>query len=197
MVSTVITALRPELKLDRRVLVLLIVVIMAVLLPYLLRTQVNIDAARLAGAGYVVLFLIGFVGGATFFLPVPCLPLVFAAAGMFNPAFVALSAASGMALGMGATYLLGHRVRDRINWRISARSDRLGTIVRALAGWLRRSSALTAFVLAVMPNPVYDFAGLIAGSSQVSVSRFLMGVFLGKTTQTLIVSLAGFAASAI
>ncbi|MBI4305762.1 MAG: VTT domain-containing protein [Chloroflexi bacterium] len=186
------TTIRPGLRFDRRLVTVVAAITLAILLPVLLQNYVRIDAEALAGAGYAALFLIAFVSGATFFLPVPILPLVFAGASLFNPGLVALVAATGMALGMGLTYFLGAWIRDHLNWRVATRADRLGAIVRVVGIWLRRSSVLGAFILAATPNPVYDFAGVIAGSAQAPLGRFMAGVFLGKLTQALIVAIAGF-----
>jgi membrane protein YqaA with SNARE-associated domain len=191
MVARVITTINPGLAVDRRLVTIIFAITLAVLLPVVLRSYIP-DPHSLAGAGYAALFLVGFVGGATFFLPMPILPLVFASAAMFNPGLVAVIATIGMVLGMGLTYFMGAWTRDHVNWRVATRSDRLGAIVRTVGEWLSRSSVTSSFALALVPNPIYDFIGVIAGSAQAPFGRFILGIFLGKIAQTLIVALAGF-----
>ncbi|MBI4220900.1 MAG: VTT domain-containing protein [Chloroflexi bacterium] len=186
------TTIRPGLRFDRRLVTLLAAVTVAVALPFILQNYIRFDPEALAGAGYAVLFVVAFLSGATFFLPVPILPLVFAGASLFNPGLVALVAAAGMALGMGLTYFMGSWMREHMNWRVATRADRLGAIVRIVGLWMRRSSVLGPFILAATPNPVYDFAGVIAGSAQAPLGRFMAGIFLGKLAQTLVVAIVGF-----
>lgn len=190
MVARVITTITPGLAIDRKMVALLVAIGLAILLPVLLRNYIP-DTQSVAGAGYAALFVVGFLSGATFFLPMPILPLVFAAGGIFNPGLVALSSATGMALGMGLTYFIGTWIRDLVNWRIATRADRLGAAVRNVGEWLTRSSFVGAFALAAVPNPIYDFAGVIAGSAHAPFARFMLGTFLGKMAQAIAVAVAG------
>lgn len=188
--------MNPGLGVDRKLVVLLLAITLAVLLPVALRHYVP-NPQALAGAGLAALFLIGFLGGATFFLPMPILPLVFVSGSMFNPGLVALVSAAGMVLGMGVTYFMGGWVRDHINWRVATRSDRLGALTRNVGEWLSRSSLLSSFTLAAVPNPIYDFIGVIAGSARAPFGRFMLGITLGKLAQTLTVALAGYLSTRI
>jgi uncharacterized membrane protein YdjX (TVP38/TMEM64 family) len=61
--------------------------------------------------------------------------------------------------------------------------------------WFASSGVTSSFILAVVPNPVYDFAGIIAGSVRVPLARFLLGTMLGKSMQTFGVAMAGFLAA--
>ncbi|MBI2965817.1 MAG: VTT domain-containing protein [Chloroflexi bacterium] len=190
MVTSVITTITPGFAVDRKMVALLVAIGLAILLPVLLHNYIP-DAQSFAGAGYAALFVVGFLSGATFFLPMPILPLVFTAGGIFNPGLVALSSATGMAAGMGLTYFIGAWIRHLINWRIATRADRLGAAVRNVGAWLNHSSFVSAFALAAVPNPIYDFAGVIAGSAHAPIGRFMLGIFLGKMVQAIVVAVAG------
>lgn len=187
----VITAFKPDRPFDRRLLITAFTLIFAFSVPLVLHGRLQVDLPAVAGLGYVGLLLLGLIGGATFFMPVPSLPFVFLGAGLIDPIAVAMVAALGMTLGMGLTYFFGVGGRHIINWRIASRPDRLGALVRFISGKMARSGVRTSFLLAAVPNPVYDFAGLIAGSSRIPFGRFILGVFLGKAAQTLCVAALG------
>jgi membrane protein YqaA with SNARE-associated domain len=196
MVTRVITTIGPAIGMDRRLIVLATAIAVAVALPLVLRAHVP-DPQAIASAGYAALFVAGFLSGATLVLPMPVLPLVFSSASMFNPGLVTITAAAGMALGMGVTYFMGAWVRDHVNWRVATRADRVGLLTRILGGWFSKSCTLCAFVLAAVPNPVYDFAGIIAGSARAPFGGFMLGITLGKLAQTLAVAMSGYYATHI
>ena len=48
-----------------------------------------------------------------------------------------------------------------------------------------------SFLIAATPNPVFDYAGLIAGASRLDARRFLAGTFAGKMTQASVIAVLG------
>jgi membrane protein DedA with SNARE-associated domain len=50
---------------------------------------------------------------------------------------------------------------------------------------------LTLFILAVIPNPLVDLAGMTAGMMKYPYPKFLLAVWLGKTVKSLIFAWAG------
>jgi uncharacterized membrane protein YdjX (TVP38/TMEM64 family) len=51
-----------------------------------------------------------------------------------------------------------------------------------------RRGTLVLFVLSIIPNPVFDFVGIAAGSTRYPFRRFVLIVFSGKMLKGLIVS---------
>lgn len=51
--------------------------------------------------------------------------------------------------------------------------------------------APTLFVLSVIPNPVFELAGIIAGATRMNFWRFLASVGLGKITRAFILAAFG------
>jgi uncharacterized membrane protein YdjX (TVP38/TMEM64 family) len=163
--------------------------------PVLLYRHFDFDPVMVHRAGYAALFFFGVLGGVTLFLPVPMLPLVFAGAGVLDPVLVALAAAGGMTVGMLATYFVGTLGSSFMRRLIDHRRGRFGQMTQKSADWFTKSGTQSSFFLAAIPNPVYDFAGLIAGSMRVPVQKFCVGTFAGKSCQTLAVAFAGFFAA--
>jgi uncharacterized membrane protein YdjX (TVP38/TMEM64 family) len=60
-----------------------------------------------------------------------------------------------------------------------------------LTRWMQRYGALTIFVLAVIPNPVFDVGGVIAGALRLPPWKFLLSCAAGKVVKNIIFALAG------
>ncbi len=154
------------------------------------------DATLLHRGGYAALFTLGLIGGVTLFLPVPVLPIIFAGGGTLDPWLVTLAGASGMTIGMGVTYFMGTMGRGLFrDLAVKPRSGRFSAWSKRSLRWYAGSGVTASFLLAVIPNPIYDFAGILAGSVRVPLHRFLVGTMLGKSAQTLGVAMAGFVAA--
>ncbi len=137
----------------------------------------NLDKLAYAGA-----FLAMLIGNATVILPVPGLIFVFALGGTLNPLLVGLAAGPGAALGELSGYLAGYGG--------SAVVDNL-KIYERIHGWMERYGLLVIVVLAVIPNPVFDMAGIAAGTLRMKWWHFLLAAFVGKTIQAILVAYAG------
>ena len=137
---------------------------------------------ELQALGYVGAFLIMLVGNATVIFPVPGLIFVIAMGSTLNPWLVGLAAGPGAALGELTGYLAGYGgVTPMEHTALYRRFDR----------WMDRFGPLVVFVLAVIPNPVFDMAGLLAGASHMPWWQFLVAAWLGKTIQAIFLAWAG------
>lgn len=121
--------------------------------------------------GLVVLFFLSALSNATLILPVPGLALTALAATVANPLAVGVVAGSGQALGEMTGYLAGYSGQELID-----NSPRYARLV----GWMRRYGALTIFCLALVPNPIFDVAGIIAGALRMPWWLYLISASAGK-----------------
>lgn len=137
----------------------------------------NLDELAYAGA-----FLSMLIGNATVILPVPGLIFVFALGGTLNPLLVGLVAGPGAALGEMTGYAAGYGG--------SAIIDNLKLYER-IKVWMERYGLIVITILAAIPNPVFDMAGIVAGSLRVKWWRFLIAAWIGKTIQGLFIAYAG------
>jgi len=139
----------------RRLRVVQILTIIAIL--------VALDAAlyfrdRLQGLeqyGYAAVFLVGLVSNATLILPVPGLAISSVMGGVFNPWIVGIVGGVGQALGELTGYMAGYSGQTWVDEN---------PVYNRLAEWMQRHGILTIFVLALIPNPVFDVGGLAAGA---------------------------------
>lgn len=160
-----------------RVLVLIAVLGLTVFL-YINRSQVS----KLEALGYPGIFLISLLSNATLILPVPGVLFTSAMGAIFNPAWVALAAGTGAAIGEISGYLVGfsgQAVIENKQWY-----DRI-------TGWMKKYGDITIFVLALIPNPLFDIAGMWAGALRMPVWRFLLWSWLGKCVKMLAFAYGG------
>jgi membrane protein YqaA with SNARE-associated domain len=155
-----------------RALLLLFVIGLSVLL-YSYRNEIS----HLGVVGYPSIFIIMLVSNASLFLPVPGWFLVAAVATAFNPFWVAVFSAAGATCGELTGYLAGvsgRGVIEKSKW-----NDRL-------MSWMQRFGPLTIVVLGFIPNPLFDAAGIIAGSLKMKWYKFLLWCFIGKMGKFLL-----------
>jgi len=170
--------LTPERRLTlTRILALLVVVGLSIFV-FSIRDQ----AERLAVYGYPGIFVLSFLAYATVLLPAPGVAVVFTMGSVFNPLGVALAAGTGAALGELSGYLAGYSGQAVIE-----RAD----IYERLTRWMKKNGPLTIFLLAAIPNPFFDLAGLAAGSLQMPVARFLIFCWMGEIVKMGIFAFAG------
>lgn len=157
----------------------LFVAIMVVI--FLLRDHLQ----DLAHFGYFGIFLITLIANATVFLPVPGIAMVFTMGAVFNPLLVALFAGLGAATGELTGYLLGFSGQGLVEghgW------------YRRIRSWMTTNPKLIdlgVLVLAAIPNPFFDAAGIAAGTLKIPIWRFFIFCALGSILKMLLFAFGG------
>jgi uncharacterized membrane protein YdjX (TVP38/TMEM64 family) len=160
-----------------RVLAVLLVIAISVVI-FLLSDRIQ----QLRSLSYGGAFVIMLLGNATVILPAPGLTIVFSLGAAFNPLLIGVSAGAGAGLGELTGYLAGYSGRAAIEGN---------DVYRRFERWMRRYGFLAIFILAVIPNPFFDIAGIIAGALHFTWWRFLLVTWCGKTVQGIAVAYAG------
>lgn len=133
--------------------------------------------------GYLGIFLISLLGSATLILPTPALVFVIIAGGtLSSPFLVGILAGIGAALGEFTGYLAGYS-SNRIVQK-SKTYNKLHYLVERFGLWF-------IGILAFIPNPVFDLAGIAAGALRVVWYKFLLVTMLGKTVRMILLAYAG------
>jgi uncharacterized membrane protein YdjX (TVP38/TMEM64 family) len=144
----------------------------------------HLDWELLKPYGYLGIFALTLLSDATVIVPFPGLMGIFVAGGFLNPILVGLVGGLGSALGEMTGYLAGYGGRAVIEDRAA---------YAKLEKWMQRNGALTIFVLSVIPNPVFDMAGIAAGMLKFPLWRFLIACWLGKAIKFIVIAFAGAA----
>lgn len=163
-------------RLLRLLAFLFVVVISALIVLYSDRL------ARLGAYGYSGLFLLNLLASMTLILPAPGIALAFAAGASLNPFVVGLVVGAGSALGELTGYLAG------ISGRGFVENDPQYERMRY---WMARRGVWVIFALSIVPNPLFDVAGITAGAMRMPVWKFLGAAMPGKIIKATLLALAG------
>jgi uncharacterized membrane protein YdjX (TVP38/TMEM64 family) len=131
------------------------------------------------------LFLASAISSATLFLPVPGLAITTLVGSLINPLAVGIVAGAGQTLGEMTGYLAGYSGQGLV--------ERTQAYER-LEGWMSRNermAELVVFVLALIPNPLFDAAGMIAGALRFPAWKYLLAAGLGKVIKDIIFAYGG------
>ena len=163
-----------------RILALMIVISISVFI-FSIRDQVQ----ELAKYGYPGIFLLSILANSTVLLPAPGILFVFTLGAVFNPIGVAISAGLGAAIGELTGYLAGFSGQAVVENYESYERVRI---------WMESHKNLRnlfILVLAFIPNPFFDLAGIAAGTMKIPVFQFLVFCSIGKILKMLVIAYAG------
>jgi len=154
-------------------------------LVLLLRNQITsfIDhIPNMHGYALPAIFLVSIAANATIIIPLPGVAITALMGAFFHPFWVAVAAGAGAAVGELSGYMAGFSGRGIVER--SSRGDRL-------IGWMKKYGDITIVVLALIPNPLFDMAGMTAGALKLPLHRFLIWCALGKIGKMLIFAYGG------
>lgn len=156
---------------------------------------------RLAGASYFSIFITNLASTATVFVPVPGLTAAAQALiidqgdAASYPWLIGIAGGLGMAVGEITAYYSGYLGAEFMRGRELPGPRRFhGTIQKVVSGidWLMdRWGMATLFVLSAVPNPLFEIAGLTAGSVRMPFRRFMVSVTAGKCVRGVLLAYLG------
>jgi len=129
--------------------------------------------------GLLVLFGLAALSSATLILPAPGLALTAIAGSAGDPITVGIVAGLGQAVGELTGYAAGWSGRSLL-------PDNPTTT--RLSGLLQRRGLIVIFVLALIPNPLFDLAGIAAGVLRMPVLGYLAAAAGGKVIKNILVA---------
>lgn len=158
-------------------LLMLLAVICASVLLFVFRDNVML----LKNYGYAGAFLISMISAATVFLPVPGIVLIITMSTILNPLVIGVVSGVGATLGESTAYMVGTSGSSIVrNSRMYQRAE----------GWMKRRGGITIFLLALVPNPVFDIAGIAAGVLRFPYWKFLLTCGSGNILKYCAISFA-------
>ncbi len=163
------------------VLILLVLIFFSIYL-YINRQEIQ----HFAHYGYPGIFLISFLSNSTIIFPLPGVLITSAMGAVFDPFWVAVTAGVGATLGEVSGYLAGMAgkfVIEQKNWY-----DKIMQAMQKYGVWM-------ILVLAIIPNPFFDLAGIAAGVLRIPLWKFLLFCGIGKIIKMLVFSYSGFSLS--
>ena len=137
---------------------------------------------RFSHWGYAGSFLISLISNATIVLPAPGLLVVLALGANLNPILLGVVAGCGSGLGELSGYLAGAAGGELVRQR---------GVNRRLHNLTTRYTMPALFVLALLPTPLFDVAGILAGAMRLPMHRFLAPVISGKIIKYILFAYFG------
>lgn len=163
-------------------LLILVGVVALIVVLFIFRDQVK----KLQDYGYAGIFLISIAANATIIIPLPGVAFTTAMGAIFNPIGVAIAAGLGAAIGELTGYLAGFSGQA-----IVERVD----LYERLTKWMKEHQNMAyvmVALLAFIPNPLFDLAGMASGALKLPIWKFLIACAIGKIFKMLIFAYAGY-----
>ncbi len=144
------------------------------LLAFLMRDAVQ----KYAPVSYIGVLLVCFIANASVLLPAPSILVVVQYSMVLNPMLTALCGAIGATLGEMTGYLAGAHGGNLLASKIR----------KKVLSVMPKHPYLVVFCFSLIPLPVFDIVGLIAGAMKLNQAKFFASCLLGK-----LIKMASFA----
>ena len=156
--------------------------IAVIAITWFIFTLSNEQIARIESWGFLGIGILTFLSNATVLIPAPGLAVVFLMGAKFNPLLVGLAAGVGGTLGELSGYLAGFSGQAVIeNTKIYQR----------MVNWMKKYGAWTILFMGIIPNPVFDVAGVTAGVLKMKIWKFLIFAGIGITIKMILMAMMG------
>jgi len=143
--------------------------------------------AKYPGLKYVGIFVISAAASATLVIPIPGLAMTSLIGTLsvnpWDPLLIGISSGLGATLGETTGYLLGY------SGRMAIPDTRT---YEKVVSWMRKWGSLTIFLLALIPNPLFDIAGLAAGILKYPLWKFILVGAAGRLPKHILFSYMGY-----
>ena len=173
----------PKSRISKKTLNLIRIIVLLAVIGLTILLVINRERIQaLQAFGYPGIFLFSLLANATILVPVPGVVFTSAMGAVFNPLFVSIAAGTGASLGELSGYMAGFSGQAVVE-----NKKRYEQVVK----WMRKYGDITILVLAFIPNPLFDLAGMLAGMLKMPVWKFLFYCVIGKILKMMMFAYAG------
>ena len=131
--------------------------------------------------GYLGIFIISIIGNIAIFSPTAPIASMLGGS-IYNPWVVSFVTALGAVVGEMASYIVGYAGENSIHQY---------TYYDKIKHFMELNGTLTIFLLSVIPNPLFDLVGILAGATNYPLRHFILISFFGKWIKYGIFALVG------
>lgn len=176
---------------DRALQVVTLVVVIALFFVIIWQrkniSEYSIWLAQYAGLKYLGIFILSMAASATLIIPIPGLAMTSALGAIspdpWDPLWVGVSSGLGATVGELTGYMLGFSGRMAIPYTKT---------YERVVGWMAKWGNWTIFVLALIPNPLFDIAGLASGILKYPAWKFMLLGAAGRVPKHVFFSYLGY-----
>lgn len=149
--------------------------------------EFSIWLARYAGLKYAGIFILSMAASATLIIPIPGLAMTSALGAIspdpWDPLWVGVSSGLGATVGELTGYMLGFSGRMAIPYNKT---------YEQVVGWMAKWGNWTIFLLALIPNPLFDVAGLASGILKYPAWKFMLLGAAGRIPKHIFFAYLGY-----
>lgn len=136
--------------------------------------------------GYLGVFIINFVSSSTVIFPLPGVASVFLGGALWNPVLIGIFSGLGASLGEVFGYLVGYGGRGLLkSWKDG------NSWLKGVEDFFHKTGFVTTFIVSLLPIPIFDFIGILAGTLNYPLWKFFLATFLGRLIRNLIIAWSG------
>ena len=136
----------------------------------------------LGAYGYLGVFLISIITCSSIVVPVPGWILIATLGAILNPILVGVISGIGGTIGEMTGYLLGY------GGRLALENVAL---YNRMVQWMKKWGNVTIFLLALIPNPLFDVAGAAAGLLRFPIWKFILLGAAGRIPKNIFFAYIG------
>jgi len=140
------------------------------------------EIEKLKEFGYLGVFIISVLASATLFIPAPAWAVIIAMSRFLDPVLLGLVAGVGSAIGELTGYTAGSGAAKLLH---------ANSHFKRFKNWIKNNDLLAVFILAAIPNPLFDVAGIAAGSLGIKWWRYLISTAAGRTLRYILLAYLG------
>lgn len=172
----------PSNELNHRHILIFILAILIIISPIYFQNQLS----NFKSFGILGIMFINFLASATIFLPAPAIATVVAGGALYSPFTVALTSSFGASLGEIVGFLLGHSGKN-----LFYKKHHITFLV--IKDLFHSFGAIIIFLVAFIPNPIFDLVGVFAGFVHYPLVRFFVLVFIARIIRNFLLASLGSA----
>ena len=143
--------------------------------------------ANYAGLKYLGIYILSAAASATLIIPIPGLAMTSALGAispdLWDPLLIGVASGLGATTGELTGYLLGFSGRMAIPYTKT---------YEKVVGWMAKWGNWTIFLLALIPNPLFDIAGIASGVLKYPAWKFILLAAAGEIPKHIIFAYLGY-----
>ena len=141
---------------------------------------------KVAGLGYLGIFIINFISSATVIFPVPGATSVFLGGAIWNPFLVGVFSGIGATFGELFGYFIGFGSRGLLDKQIKGRPW-----VKTVEKYFKKSGFVTILIFSALPLPIFDVMGILSGTLSYPIGKFFLATLIGRILRNFIFAWTG------
>lgn len=141
--------------------------------------------SKLSKYGYLGLFIINFISSATVLVPFPGTASVFLGGAIWNPYLVGLISGIGASIGELFGYFVGYGGRG-----LTSQFEKNPWFAK-VEQYFHKAGFMTTLVFSLLPLPIFDFIGVLAGALNYPIWKFTLATLIGRIIRNIFIAWSG------